>query len=384
MLMKRDIFEEEHEMFRRAFRQFVEAEVVPHHEQWEKEGIVPRELWTKAGEYGFLGMDVPEEYGGGGIKDFRYNTIITEELVRVAASGPGFSLHNDIVIPYILHYGTEEQKERWLPKMVRGEVITAIAMTEPNTGSDLASVRTTAVRDQQNGHYTVNGAKTFITNGINSDFVVTVAKTNPDEKHRGISLICIEREMEGFTRGRNLEKIGLKAQDTAELFFDNVSVPVDNVLGEEGMGFIYLMQQLPQERLQIAVSAISGARTALELTKQYAKEREAFGKPIGKFQNSRFKLAEMETEVTIGQAFVDRCIMELNAGTLTTAQASMAKWWTTDLQQRVVDQCVQLHGGYGYMMEYTIAKFYLDARVMSIYGGTNEIMKEIIGREMGF
>jgi alkylation response protein AidB-like acyl-CoA dehydrogenase len=331
MLMKRDIFEEEHEMFRRAFRQFVEAEVVPHHEQWEKEGIVPRELWTKAGEYGFLGMDVPEEYGGGGIKDFRYNTIITEELVRVAASGPGFSLHNDIVIPYILHYGTEEQKERWLPKMVRGEVITAIAMTEPNTGSDLASVRTTAVRDQQNGHYTVNGAKTFITNGINSDFVVTVAKTNPDEKHRGISLICIEREMEGFTRGRNLEKIGLKAQDTAELFFDNVSVPVDNVLGEEGMGFIYLMQQLPQERLQIAVSAISGARTALELTKQYAKEREAFGKPIGKFQNSRFKLAEMETEVTIGQAFVDRCIMELNAGTLTTAQASMAKWWTTDL-----------------------------------------------------
>ncbi|MEO0596576.1 MAG: acyl-CoA dehydrogenase family protein [Chloroflexota bacterium] len=382
--MKRTIFEDEHNMFRDAFRKFVEQEVAPHHEEWEKEGIVPRELWQKAGEYGFLGMDVPEEYGGGGVEDFRYNTIVTEELIRVGASGPGFSLHNDIVIPYILEYGTEEQKQRWLPKMVSGEVITAIAMTEPGTGSDLASVRTTAIRDKSNGHYNVSGSKTFITNGINSDFVLTVAKTNPEERHSGVSLVAIEREMEGFTRGRNLEKIGLKAQDTAEMFFDNVCVPVENLLGEEGRGFYYLMEQLPQERLSIAVGAVAGARTALDWTVDYAKEREAFGRPIGKFQNSRFKLAEMETEVTIAQVFVDHCIMLLNEGKLTTEQASMAKYWATDLQQRVVDQCLQLHGGYGYMMEYPISRAWMDARVQSIYGGTNEIMKEIIGRSMGF
>lgn len=380
--MERTLFNDEHKMFRDAFRRFVEKEIAPHHAHWEEQGIVPREVWLKAGENGFLGFDVPEEYGGQGIKDFRYNTIISEELVRVGASGPGFGLHNDIVIPYILHYGTEAQKQRWLPKMVTGETITAIAMTEPNTGSDLASVRTTAIR--HNGHYKVDGAKTFITNGINADFVIAVAKTNPEQKHGGISLICIERHMDGFKRGRKLEKVGLKAQDTAELFFDNVQVPAENLLGEEGMGFIYLMQQLPQERLNIAVAAMAGAQTALDMTTKYCQERTAFGKPIGTFQNSRFKLAEMKTEITIGQVFVDRCIMELNEGKLTTEQASMAKWWTTELQQRVVDQCVQLHGGYGYMLEYPIAKFYLDARVMSIYGGTNEIMKEIIGRSMGF
>lgn len=381
--MERTLFEHDHMMFRDAVRRFVEKEIVPHHERWEHEGIVPREVWLKAGEQGLLGMEVPEEYGGPGVKDFRYNTILTEELVRVGASGPGFGLHNDIVIPYIMHYGTEEQKQRWLPKMVTGETITAIAMTEPGTGSDLAGVRTSAI-DNGNGCYVVNGSKTFITNGINSDFVITVVKTNPSEKHSGISLLVIERDMEGFRRGRKLDKIGLKAQDTAELFFDNVQVPKENLLGEEGQGFFYLMQQLPQERLSIAVAAMMGAERALEVTIQYCREREAFGRPIGTFQNSRFKLAEMKTETTIGRVFIDRCIEELNAGKLTPDQASMAKLWTTELQERVVNQCLQLHGGYGYMLEYPIARAYLDARVMSIYGGTNEIMKEIIGRTMGF
>ncbi|MDQ7026417.1 MAG: acyl-CoA dehydrogenase family protein [Anaerolineae bacterium] len=382
--MERTIFEEEHKMFRSSFRKFAEQEVAPHHEKWEKEGIVPRELWEKAGQYGFLGMDVPEEYGGGGIKDFRYNAIVGEELIRVGASGVGFGLHSDIVIPYILAYGSDEQKQRWLPKMVSGEMITAIAMSEPSAGSDLQGIRTTAVKDSSNGHYTVHGSKTFITNGINSDFVLAVCKTDPEAGHKGISLIAIERGMEGFTRGRNLEKVGLKAQDTSELFFDNVKVPSENLLGDEGMGFYYLMMQLPQERLAIAVGAMAACQSMLEMTINYCQEREAFGRPIGKFQNSRFKLAEMKTEITIGQVFIDRCIMELNDNNLTAEEAAMAKWWTTDLQNRVADQCLQLHGGYGYMLEYPIAKAWMDSRVQSIYGGTNEIMKEIIGRAMGF
>ncbi len=344
-MLKRTIFTDEHAMFRDAVRRFAEKEVAPHHEQWEKDGCVPRELWLKAGENGFLGFNVPEEYGGLGVVDFRYNAIIAEEMVRIGATGPGFALHNDITIPYILHYGTDEQKERLLPKMVSGECITAIAMTEPNTGSDLAGVRTTAVR--KNGHYIVNGQKTFITNGILSDVVITVAKTDPEQKHSGISLVLVERGMDGFQRGRNLEKMGLKAQDTAELYFENVQVPAENLLGEEGHGFYYLMSELPQERLSIAVTAIAACEAALEWTIAYCKEREAFGRPIGKFQNSRFKLAEMQTEVQIGRVFVDRCITELNAGELSTEVASMAKWWTTELQKRVVDTCVQLHGGYG-------------------------------------
>lgn len=380
-MLKREIFEEEHQMFRDAFRRFVEKEVVPYHDAWEKAGVVPRALWRKAGELGFLGMQVPEEYGGGGVLDFRYNAIITEELLRVGASGVGFGLHNDITIPYILHYGTDEQKARLLPKMVTGESITAIAMTEPNTGSDLAGVRTTAIRE--NGCYIVNGQKTFITNGINSDVVITVAKTDPEARHSGISLLLVERDMEGFERGRNLEKVGLKAQDTAEMYFNNVRVPLENLLGKEGEGFVYLMTELPQERLSIAVGAMAASQAALEWTLQYCQERTAFGQPIGKFQNSRFKLAEMKTEIQIGQVFVDRCIMELNAGQLSTETASMAKWWCTELQKRVVDQCVQLHGGYGYMLEYPIARAYLDTRVQTIYGGTTEIMKEIIGRAMG-
>lgn len=381
-MLSRTIFEDEHKMFRDAFRRFVEKEIAPHHEQWEKDGIVPRELWRKAGENGFLGMNVPEEYGGGGVTDFRYNAIVTEELVRVGASGPGFSLHNDICIPYILHYGTDAMKARLLPKMVSGECITAIAMTEPNTGSDLAGVMTSARREDD--CYVVNGQKTFITNGILSDAVITVVKTNPEERHSGISLLVAEREMEGFRRGRNLDKMGMKAQDTAEMYFDNVRVPQENLLGDEGSGFFYLMHELPQERLSIAVGAVAACEACLEMTIQYCQERTAFGRSIGKFQNSRFKLAEMQTETQIGRVFVDRCVMELNDENLSTDVASMAKWWTTELLKRVTDECVQLHGGYGYMMEYPVARAYLDARVQTIYGGTTEIMKEIIGRAMGF
>lgn len=384
--MKRTIFDGEHDMFRVTVRRFVEKEVTPYHEQWEHDGIVPREFWRKAGEMGFLCMNVPEEYGGGGAQDYRYNAILQEELAYAGASGPGIGVHNDIVAPYILHHGSEEQKRRWLPKMASGECITAVAMTEPDTGSDLAGVRTTAIRTQggTDPYYLVNGQKTFITNGILADLVVVVAKTNPEARHRGISLLVVERGMEGFERGQNLEKMGLKAQDTAELHFNNIKVPAANLLGDEGNGFYILMQELPQERMNIAVAAVAACQAALEMTVRYAQERKAFGQPIGKFQNSRFKLAEMKTETTIAQVFLDRCIMELNDNNLTAEQAAMAKWWTTELQKKVVDQCVQLHGGYGYMLEYPIARFYLDTRVQTIYGGTTEIMKELIGREMGF
>lgn len=380
--MKRNLFNEEHEMFRHAVRRFVEKEIAPFHAQWEEEGMVSREAWLKAGAQGFLGLDVPEHYGGGGVQDFRYNAIINEELIRVGASGAAFGLHNDVIVPYLIAYSNDEQKARWLPKVCSGEMITAIAMTEPNTGSDLASVRTTAIRDGDD--YIVNGQKTFISNGLLADLVVVVAKTNPEQKHSGISLLVVEEGMAGFRRGRKLEKIGMHAQDTAELFFDNVHVPATNLLGEEGRGFTYLMQQLAQERLSIAVIAAAACEVALEHTIAYCKERTAFGRPIGQFQNSRFKLAEMKTEAQIARVFVDRCIEELNAGQLTAEDAAMAKWWTTELQQKIISQCLQLHGGYGYMLEYPIAKMFVDSRVQTIYGGTNEIMKEIIGRAMGF
>ncbi len=381
--MKRTIFTEEHLLFRDAFRHFVEKEMVPHNEQWEKDGEVSRELWLKAGQQGFLGMSVPEEYGGAGVDDFRYSAIIAEETGRagVSSAGQGMGLHNDIVLPYFLAYANEEQKRRWLPGMCAGELITAIAMTEPNTGSDLAAVRSTATR--QGDHYLLNGQKTFITNGILSDVVIVVAKTNLEMRHKGISLLVVERGMEGFKRGRKLEKMGLKAQDTAELYFEDVKVPIANLLGEEGRGFYYLMRQLAQERLSVAIVAVAACERALEITLEYCKERTAFGQPIGSFQNSRFKLAEMKTETEIARVYVDRCIEELNAGELSPESAAMAKWWTSELQKRVVDSCVQLHGGYGYMLEYPIARMYLDARVQSIYAGTNEIMKEIIGRSMG-
>ncbi len=379
--MRRTLYQDEHLMFRDAFHRFLEKEILPYHEQWEHDGIVPREVWRKAGELGFLCFEAPEELGGLGESDYRYHAVIAEELAYHGATGVGFGLHSSIVLPYILRYGTPEQQRRWVPRMVSGEWIGAIAMTEPAAGSDLAGIRTTAIR--QGDCYIVNGQKTFITNGINSDLVITVVKTDPSQRHKGISLLVIERGMEGFTRGRNLEKIGLKAQDTAELFFDNVRVPVANLLGEEGKGFYYLMERLPQERLDIAVTAVAACEAALDMTLRYCKERTAFGQPIGSFQNSRFKLAEMKTEIEIARVFVDRCIEALNAGELTAEEAAMAKWWTTDLQKRVMDECLQLHGGYGYMLEYPIAKFYLDARVQAIYGGTNEIMKEVIGRGMG-
>ncbi len=380
--MQRNLFEQEHLMFRDAVRRFVEKEVKPYHEQWEQEGIVSRAVWRKAGELGLLGIDVPERYGGGGVKDFRYNAIVLEELALAGASGIGIAVHNDIVVPYLLAYANDEQQARWLPKICSGECITAIGMTEPNTGSDLASVRTTAIR--QGDHYLVNGQKTFISNGILNDLVIAVVKTNPEERHKGISLLVIERGMDGYERGRNLDKMGRKAQDTAELFFNNVRVPVANLLGEEGKGFVYLMQQLPQERLAIAVAAVAACEAALAMTMDYCHQRKAFGQEIGKFQNSRFKLAEMKTEIQVARVFVDRCILELNNGALTAEEAAMAKWWTTELEKRVMDECVQLHGGYGYMLEYPIAKLYLDARVQTIYGGTTEIMKELIGRAMGF
>ncbi len=381
--MERSIFDEEHDMFRQAFRSFLEREVVPNFETWEKEGITPREMVLAAGAAGFLCMAAPAEYGGGGVDDFRYNLITNEEVQRARVTGAGtvINLHNDVCAPYILKGTTEEQKARWLPGMCSGELLTAICMTEPVAGSDLAGMKTTAIRDGD--VYVVNGSKTFITNGINADLAITAVKTDPQERHKGMSMLVIEEGMEGFTRGRNLDKIGMHSQDTAELFFDDVKVPVENLIGEEGTGFIQLVDKLPQERLSIAASAIAAARTALTYTLEYCKEREAFGKPIGTFQNTRFQLAEMQTEITIGERFVDDCVIALNEGVLTAEEAAMAKWWTTELQKRTVDTCLQLHGGYGYMLEYPIAQAYVDARIQTIYGGTTEIMKEIIGRSMG-
>ncbi|GAA0833521.1 acyl-CoA dehydrogenase family protein [Streptosporangium amethystogenes subsp. fukuiense] len=381
--MQRDLFEEEHRLFRETVREFLAREVTPHHAQWEKDGIVPREVWKKAGEVGMFGFGVPEEFGGAGITDFRYNAVISEEVISTGASGLGFSLHNDVMAPYFVDLANDEQKARWLPGFAGGELITAVAMSEPGAGSDLQGIRTTAVREGD--HYVVNGQKTFITNGINSDLVVAVTKTDPEAGARGISLLVVERGMEGFTRGRNLEKIGMHAQDTAELFFDNVRVPAANLLGpQEGQGFFQLMANLPQERLSIAVMAVAAAETVLRATIEYCKSRTAFGRNIGSFQNTRFVLAELDTEVEIARHYVDKCIRALNAGELTAVDAAKAKWWTTELQTKVIDRCLQLHGGYGYMMEYPVAKAWIDSRVQTIYGGTTEIMKEIIGRSFGF
>ena len=381
--MDRTLFEPEHEALRASFRSWLEKEVLPHAEEWDAAGIVPRSVFSEAGRHGFLGMAIPEEFGGGGVDDFRYNLVIGEELqaVGAGAAGLGLTLHNDICLPYYLRYCTEEQKKRWLPGIASGELITAIAMTEPGIGSDLASMATTARRDGD--YYIVNGSKTFITNGINSDLVIVAVKTDPAQRHKGMSLLILERGMEGFGRGRNLEKIGQHAQDTAELFFNDVHVPVTNLLGEEGQGFVQLVANLPQERLSIAASAVAAARAALDMTLEYVRSRTAFGQPVGSFQNSRFVLAELATEVEIGQSFVDRCVSGLNEGSLTAEEAAMAKWWCTELQKRAVDRCLQLFGGYGYMREYPIARAYLDARITTIYGGTTEIMKEIVGRSLG-
>ena len=381
-MLERDLFEPEHRIFRDAVRQFCKAEIAPFHAQWERDGMVSRELWLKAGEQGLLCMDVAEQYGGGGQADFRYHMILGEELARIGASGVGFTVHSDVIVPYLTALGTDEQKSRWLPGCVSGEIISAIAMTEPDTGSDLAGVRTAAER--QGDHYVINGQKTFISNGMLADLVIVVARTNRESRHEGLSLLCVERTRAGYEPPRKLNKFGMHAQDTAELFFTNVKVPAANLLGKEGRGFYYLMEQLPQERLSIACGAMASAQNCLEWTVKYCRERQAFGKPIGTFQNSRFKLAEMKTEIQIGQVFIDRCVMLLNQRKLTADVAAMAKWWSTELLKRVVDQCVQLHGGYGYMLEYPIAKAFIDTRMQTIFGGTTEIMKEIIGRSMGF
>jgi alkylation response protein AidB-like acyl-CoA dehydrogenase len=381
--MERDLFEDEHDELRASVRTWLEKEVVPHHLEWEKAGIVPRELFAEAGSHGFLGMAIPERYGGGGTEDFRYNQVISEEIqaAGVTGSGLGIVLHSDMCTPYMLRYASEEQRERWFPGIASGELIMALAMTEPSIGSDLASMKTSAVRDGDS--YLVNGSKTFITNGINSDLVITAVKTDPNQRHKGMSLLVLERGMPGFERGRNLEKLGLHAQDTAELFFTDVQVPASNLLGEEGAGFTQLVHNLPQERLSIAISGVAAARAAVDMTLAYVKDRKAFGQPIGSFQNSRFVLAELATEVEVAQAFVDKCVLAHNEGKLSAEEAAMAKWWCTELQRRTVDRCLQLHGGYGYMTEFPIARAYADARITTLYGGTTEIMKEIVGRSLG-
>ena len=378
-MIPRTLFSLEHELFRESVRKFLEREAAPFHGQWEKQGYIDRQLWSKAGEQGLLCSHLPEEYGGMAV-DFLYSAIVIEEISRLGLTGIGFSLHSDIVAPYILHYGSEALKQKYLPKLIAGESITAIAMTEPGAGSDLQGVKTTAVLD---GHeYVINGSKTFITNGYLADLVIVVAKTDPQAGAKGTSLFLVEAGTPGFAKGKRLEKVGMKAQDTSELFFQDVRVPKENLLGQAGMGFAYLMQELPQERLTVAIGAISAAEAALQWTLDYTRERKAFGQAIADFQNTRFKLAEIATEVQIGRVFLDRCLELHLQGKLDVPTAAMAKYWATDLQCKVLDECVQLHGGYGFMWEYPIARAWADARVQRIYAGTNEIMKEIIARSL--
>ncbi|MFO0233404.1 MAG: acyl-CoA dehydrogenase family protein [Burkholderiales bacterium] len=379
-MIERSLYSEQHLQFRDTVRRFLENEVAPHHARWEEQGHVDREVWTKAGETGLLCTSMPEAYGGADA-DKLYSVALFEEIARQGFTGLGFGLHNEIVAPYILAYGSEAQRSKYLPAMARGEIVGAIAMSEPAAGSDLQGIRSTAV--DRGDHFLLNGSKTFITNGWHADLVIVVAKTNPDAGAKGTSLLLVERGMPGFDKGKRLKKVGMKAQDTAELFFDNVKVPKSNLLGELNRGFVYLMQELPWERLQIAISGVESAQAAIDWTVQYVKERKAFGTTVASFQNTRFKLAELQTEVQVARVFVDRCIELLLRKELDTATASMAKYWCSDLQCKVIDECVQLHGGYGYMWEYPIARAWADARVQRIYGGTNEIMKEVLTRSMG-
>jgi len=380
--VRRDLYERDHEAFRAVVQAFVKREVVPHQQRWEEQRSVDRQAWLAAGKQSIIGLPVPERFGGGGTGDFRYRCVVMEELARVSAASlsSGFGLQDDIAIPYIIDLGTEEQKARWLPPMATGECIGAIAMTEPGAGSDLQGIRTTAVRDDD--HWVLSGAKTFITNGIHSDLVIVVARTDPDAGSRGISLLVAERGMPGFTRGRQLDKIGLHAQDTAELFFDEVRVPVANLLGHEGGGFVHLMERLPRERMSIAMMALASTRAALDWTVEYTTHRTAFNKPLAAFQNTGFELATAVTEVDVLEAYLDKAVLALNAGTLSPVDAAKAKLWATEVQHRVLDRCLQLFGGYGYMAEYPIARAYADARVQTIYGGTSEIMKTIIARDV--
>ncbi|NNF37683.1 MAG: acyl-CoA dehydrogenase [Gemmatimonadetes bacterium] len=380
--MKRTIFTPEHDHFRESVRGFIEREIRPHHDQWIADGIVPRDAWLKAGVQGLLCMAAPEEFGGAGVEDFRYPMILAEELHRANCTGPGFGIHSTIVAPYILKYGTDEQRGRWVPGMVSGETILAVGMTEPGAGSDLSSVQTTAV--DAGDHYVVTGSKSFVSNAVSADLILISCATDPEKKAFGVSVLAVDPRTPGVTVGTPLAKVGWHAQDTAEVFLDEVSVPKENMIGKPGQGAFLMARELDQERLLISVGAVASARAALDWTIDYCKERHAFGQPIGKFQNSRFALAEMETELTIAQTFVDRCVTEWNEGGLKAPEVAMAKWWTTALQQRVIDRCVQLHGGYGYMTEYPIAQAWLDMRWTPIGGGTNEIMKELIGRSMGF
>ena len=383
-MIERTLFSPEHESFRDAFRRFVDKEVAPFHAAWEEAGYVDRDLWRKAGANGYLCPTMPEEYGGAGV-DKLYSVVQMEELARGGFSGVGFGLHSEIVAPYLLHYGTEDQKQRYLPRLASGEMVGAIAMSEPAAGSDLQGIKATALR-QADGSYLLNGSKTFITNGWHADLVIVVAKTDPAGGAKGTSLLLVERGMPGFEKGQRLKKLGLKAQDTSELFFDNVRVPAGNLLGGtalENRGFVCLMEQLPWERIQIAVTAVAAAQAAIDWTVQYVKERRVFGQPVAAFQNTRYTLAELQTEVQVARVFVDKCLELVLQGKLDTATASMAKYWTSDLQCKVMDECVQLHGGYGYMWDYPITRAYADARVQRIYGGTNEVMKEVITRAMG-
>lgn len=377
--MKRRLFSEEHRIFQQAARKFAEERVAPFHAQWEKDGQVPRSLWREAGEAGFLCCTVPEEYGGPGA-DFLFSAIFCEEIARVGATGPAFHLHSEIVAPYLVHYGTEDQKKKWLPKMVSGEVISAVAMTEPGAGSDLQNIKTTAIRKDDD--LIVNGQKVFISNGQLADLVVLACKTDPQASGKGISLLLVEGNREGFERGRNLEKVGYKAQDTSELFFNDVKVPYSNILGEEGKGFYQLMQQLAQERLVIAIRSVAVIEAALEWTVEYTMDRKAFGKSIADFQNTRFKLAEVKAQAVMLRAFVDRCLEDHLIGELDATTAAMAKLQTTDILMQVLDECVQLHGGYGYMWEYPICRAWADNRMTRIAGGSSEIMKQIISKEL--
>ena len=379
---RRRIFEDDHEDFRESVRRWLTKEVAPRFDDWEREGIVPREMFAAAGANGFLATQAPEEYGGAGVDDFRFNVVFSEECFRLALGGfgVGLTLHNDVCLPYFLEYCNQEQKRRWLPGIVDGTLITAIGMTEPGTGSDLAGIKTKAVRDGD--HYVVNGAKTFITNGINADLIVTAVKTDPSQRHKGISLLVIEGGTDGLERGRNLEKVGMHSQDTAELFFNDAHVPVENLLGAEGQGFGQMIHNLAQERLSVAVAGVASAQAAVRMTVEYVKEREAFGTPIAAFQNTRFELAAAKTEADAAQAFVDEATMDLVEGRLSVERAAEVKLFATEVQGRVIDRCLQLFGGYGYMLEYPIARLYAGARVSRIYAGSNEIMKEIVGRAM--
>jgi alkylation response protein AidB-like acyl-CoA dehydrogenase len=387
--MQRKHYDADHQAFAEAFRAFADKAIVPNYLEWERAGITPREVFSEAGKSGFLGMQVPQDYGGGGVDDFRFNQILGEQVAQAAitGSGLGITLHNDTCLPYFLSYCNDEQKQRWLPGIASGDLITAVAMTEPGAGSDLSGIRTSAKRSpSKDDDYVVNGAKTFITNGINADLVITAVRTGEDkhsDRRGGISLLILERGMAGFERGRNLDKIGLHSQDTAELSFTDVRVPVANLLGTEGEGFAQLVKKLPQERMSIAVAGLAEAQAAFDNTLRYVQDRKAFGTTIGSFQNTKFVLAEIATEIDVAQAFIDRCVDRLNDGELDGADAAKAKWWCTELQGRVIDRCLQLHGGYGYMTEYPVARAYADARVTRIYGGTTEIMKGVVSKSLG-